>query len=56
MNPAFLFGVAFLTALSTVADVIYDIDYEPPEYTNGQIMGSTGVISDSIDGFSVRVF
>jgi hypothetical protein len=35
MNPVLLFGMAFLTALSAVADVIYDIDYERPDIKKG---------------------
>ena len=44
---AALCGAAF-------ADIIYDIDYEPPTYTNGQQVGagSGRTISDSISGFS----
>lgn len=36
------------------SDFVYDIDYEPPTYTNGQQIGggSTETISDSISGFS----
>ena len=33
------------------AFMLHDIDFEPPAYTNGQIIGSTGLISDSINGF-----
>jgi len=33
------------------AFMLHDIDFEPPTYTNGQIIGSTGLISDSINGF-----
>lgn len=46
-----------LTALCSAAfgTMIYDIDYEPPAYTNGQHVGggtSGETISDSINGFS----
>jgi hypothetical protein len=36
------------------ADIIYNIDFEPPAYTNGQQIGggSTRTVSDSIPGFS----
>ncbi len=49
-----LLCISSLACFSTVADVIYDIDYNPPVYTNGQQLNgrSTEVISDSIDGFS----
>ncbi|MBU0677153.1 MAG: PEP-CTERM sorting domain-containing protein [Verrucomicrobia bacterium] len=46
----------FLLAMSvaSLATLVYDIDYEPPTYTNGQQVGggSTETISDSINGFS----
>jgi len=33
-------------------DLVYDIDYEPPTYTNGQQIVGAGNISDSINGFT----
>lgn len=43
-----------LAALCSAAfgTIIYDIDYEPPTYTNGQSISGAGTISDSINGFS----
>ena len=36
----------------TFATLVYDIDYEPPAYTDGQAISGAGIISDSINGFS----
>ncbi|MCZ7591562.1 MAG: PEP-CTERM sorting domain-containing protein [Kiritimatiellae bacterium] len=49
---AILVAVATISAAS--ADLVYDIDYEPPAYTNGQQIGggNTRTISDSIPGFT----
>ncbi len=37
---------------SISADIVYDIDYEPPSFTNGQVIIGAGHISDTINGFS----
>ena len=39
--------------LTANAFMLYDIDYEPPAYTNGQMVGggSAGPVSSSINGF-----
>jgi len=47
--------VLSLCAIGSVsADIVYDINYEPPGYTNGQQVGggSGETISDSINGFT----
>lgn len=55
MKMTFLsISLCIVTLGSIFADIVYDIDYEPPAYTNGQQIGggSTRTISDSISGFS----
>jgi hypothetical protein len=55
MKTTILAGLLFAAALcSTFSDLVYNIDYEPPIYTNGQQLGggTTETISDSISGFS----
>lgn len=51
----YLYGLSFLLTLPLMANafMLYDIDYEPPAYTNGQYIngGTTRIISDSINGF-----
>lgn len=49
-----VFSLSALAIGSVSADIVYDIDYEPPAYTNGQQVGggSGETISDSINGFS----
>lgn len=49
---AALLLVGFLPA--ALSDLVYDVDYEPPAYTNGQQLGggTTETISDSINGFT----
>lgn len=51
----YLLGFSFLMALPLMANafMLYDIDFEPPAYTNGQYIngGTTRVISDNINGF-----
>lgn len=52
----YLFVISFLLTLPLMANafMLYDIDYEPPAYTNGQMVGggSAGPVSDSINGFT----
>lgn len=54
MKKYFL-GFSFLMTLPLLANafMLYDIDFEPPTYTNGQYIngGYTRVISDNINGF-----
>jgi len=55
MKIQILAALVFIAAIASVfAGVLYDIDYEPPAYTNGQQIGggSTETISDSINGFT----
>lgn len=51
----YLFGLLFLLTLPLMANafMLYDIDYEPPAYTNGQMVGggSAGPVSSSVNGF-----
>lgn len=51
----YLLGFSFLMALPLMANafMLYDIDFEPPAYTNGQMVGggSAGPVSSSINGF-----
>lgn len=52
ITVAFCFLLA--RSVASFATLVYDIDYEPPTYTNGQQIGggTTETISDSINGFS----
>ncbi len=55
MKSAILSALLFAGYISTAhADLVYDIDYEPPAYTNGQQVGGGfgRTISDNISGFS----
>lgn len=51
----YLFVISFLLTLPLMANafMLYDIDYEPPAYTNGQMVGggSAGPVSSSVNGF-----
>jgi len=49
-----VFSTFALAMESIYADIVYNIDYEPPTYTNGQQVGggTTETITDSINGFS----
>jgi len=47
-----IFGIIAVFCTVGRADMVYDIDYEPPTYTNGQFISGAGTISDSINGFS----
>lgn len=49
----FVFSILAMAPFLANAFMLYDIDYEPPVYTNGQMVGggSAGPISSSINGF-----
>jgi hypothetical protein len=55
MNRTILAALLLMALIPAARpDLVYDIDYEPPAYTNGQHVGggSGETISDSISGFS----
>jgi len=53
MKSAILSALLFAAYISTaLADLVYDNDYEPPTYTNGQQIVGAGNISDGINGFT----